>query len=112
VPTRSAMQDVIDACLDPGTDSANGIPPGTRLMTKPEFVAHITLRDTGAALALPGNQEFTPTIIEIPRQMIIHAIHGAFGLTSAGIAQQYDAIALSRMSDAELLKIYKELCHG
>lgn len=74
IPTAEVVKDSMDNVL---TDNAGaGIPPGTRLLTKPEFVAHITKRDTGAAFELPGDQHFVAVPTEIPTAMLVHAIVG------------------------------------
>lgn len=55
-PTPDGLREILDNCLKDEGDAA--IPAGTRLMTKPEFWAHITKREAGVALPLTGNPEF------------------------------------------------------
>lgn len=57
-PTPQALREILDNCLQAETEGDATIPAGTRLMTKPEFWAHITKREAGVALPLAGNPEF------------------------------------------------------
>ncbi len=112
VPTRVEMQDVIDACLDPGTYMAKGIPAGTRMLTKAEFVARIAGSDD---IKIPGNPDFVPSIIEIPRGMLIHAIAGAQAETAIAVAPEehtsFTPGYLEGLTDVQLRALYRGITH-
>lgn len=77
IPAQSEIKEAVDACMTPESMAASSIPHGTRALTKPEFVEVITRRDTGAAIPMPGNQEWEPSTSGIPKGMLVHAICGA-----------------------------------
>lgn len=57
---------IIKIMLDEALAEVDGVPEGTRLMTKPEFVKHITTREAGFPMEVPGNQEFEPLDTVLP----------------------------------------------
>lgn len=77
IPTRTEVQGIVDACLSPASMAESSIPAGTRMLTKPEFVKVLTLRDVGIAIPMPGNQEFEPPGTDIPKEVLVHAVMGA-----------------------------------
>lgn len=77
IPTRTELQSIVAACLEPASMAESSIPAGTRMLAKPEFVKIITMRDVGIALPMPGNQEFEPSGTDIPKEVLVHAIVGA-----------------------------------
>ena len=99
IPMPEDFQDFIDAAGDPAHHEASGMPAGVRLLTKPEFVALITKRETGQAMQLPGEQHFVPCEPQyaIPRQMLIHAIYGA-GIPSMQLACELVERGLTRFA--------------
>lgn len=76
IPTRLAMKEVMDACLNPESMAESSIPEGTRLLDKVEFVHMLTARE-GEPITLTGEHVYEPTTIDIPRQMLQHAVLGA-----------------------------------
>jgi hypothetical protein len=128
IPTYTDIRSVVNNCLTTDSIAVNGIHPGTRLMTKPEFVAHITRRETGAAIPLPGDQEFMKSTTDIPRGILIHAVLGRgvpVGMTDDLMARgliEFDGNqhnesfvftnAIEKLNDAELLDLYLEINHG
>lgn len=125
IPTRAEIKEVVDACLNPENMVASSIPDGTRLMTKAEFVAHVTTREAGRAIPMPGNQDYVPSTSEIPRQVLIHAIFGRGvpvsredEFVNKGMAAftgnqhnpRWDwTIGIEKLTDDELLALYKEI---
>ncbi len=125
IPTRAEIMEVYDACLSPDAMQASGIPTGTRVMSKPEFVAHVTERESGSAMPMPGSQEYVRPDSEIPKQVLIDAICGrgfpsmedAESWTKAGMAKEtgdqhnykweWDREALKDLTNTELWNIYR-----
>lgn len=89
IPTRSEIKATMDACLIVDSDTGTSLPAGTRLLTKPEFVAHYTKKETGFELAMPGNQSFVPASCEIPKEILIDAIRGAGAPKDAALKDDY-----------------------
>jgi hypothetical protein len=127
IPTRLEIKEAADAMMSPESFAESSIPAGTRPLTKPEFVAHITKRETGEAIPVPGSQEWEMTPIEIPHGMLVHAIMGAgfktmeMGehFTQRGLAEHtgnqwnekwgWKKDKLSALPTEVLLAIYKEV---
>ena len=76
LPTRAELAAMLDEVLDPAKLAASAVPPGTKPQSKTEFVKHITKRETGLAMTLPGDPQFVATTSEIPHGMLVHAIQG------------------------------------
>jgi hypothetical protein len=128
IPTRAHLLEILDSCRKPGgLDHAN-IPLGSRLMNKAEFVAHITKRETGMEIPLQGDRAFAPSTVEIPRPMLMHAIHGQGEPARNDVATRYleaEAAAidnggcwnwhqheLDKLDDNELMNLYREITYG
>jgi hypothetical protein len=77
IPTRAEIKAVLDATMTPESIKESSIPAGTRLLTKPEFIAHILKMEGGAELPMPGDQQFVAVPGDIPHQMLIYAVMGA-----------------------------------
>jgi hypothetical protein len=130
IPTRQEIVAAVQATMS--TDGAGE--PGYRLMDKTEFVKHITMRDAGVALVLPGNKDFVPSAVDVPHSMLVHAIAGAsFEFSNEGFAlaktfedrgllrsstsghggcdssHYWDRRALMALADDELLAIYQRV---
>lgn len=88
IPTRAEIKAVVDACT-PESLRASDIPKGARLMTKPEFVAMMTKRATGIAIPMPGDQSFVPANCEIPKEILIDAIHGVGAPRDSALESDY-----------------------
>lgn len=126
IPTRAAIKEVVDACLDPQNMEASAVPQGTRVLTKPEFVEHITKRETGRAIPMPGESNWVPASCEIPHGMLVHAIQGVGGpdnleteYITRGLAKYigpgdnyvftWDCEKLAELPDDMLLEIYRRI---
>lgn len=129
VPTRAAILEAISPVTDPEMLKVFPLTEDARPMTKPEFVAHITTRATGAPVPMAGDQHFVPAPPDIPHGVLVHAICGAgFGkggyatpieMTERGLAKftgnqwnedwSWDAAALGKQPDDVLLSIYKQV---
>lgn len=125
IPTRQEIADVVTAMFSPDSMRESSIPAGTRPMKKPEFTDYITKRDTGAAIPVPGSREWEPSTVDIPHDMLVHAIVGT-GFPSPQMGAEYeprglvyfdqdddcyewDELALDKQPDEVLLAIYKEV---
>lgn len=86
IPTRAEIKSVLEAAMSPET--APSIPAGTRLLTKPEFIAHILKMEGGEEIPMPGDQQFVAVPGDVPKAMLIHAIVGA-GFPTFAIADEY-----------------------
>ena len=73
IPAPAHVKNILANCLK---DETGNIPIGTRLMTKPEFIAHVTKRETGAAIVMEGPQVFEPPEDAIDKGMLVDAIIG------------------------------------
>lgn len=77
VPTRAEIAAVLAAAMTPESIKASSIPAGTRLLTKPEFIAHILKMEGGEEIPMPGDQQFVAVPGDISHGMLVHAIKGA-----------------------------------
>jgi hypothetical protein len=127
LPTRAEQIAMLDAVLDADKRAQSALPEGVSPLTKPEFVRHITRRETGLALDIPGDQHFVPAACEIPHDMLVNAIAGAGfptmeladEFTKRGMAKftgnqwnekwEWDKSAIAALPDAMLLAIYQRV---
>ena len=73
IPTPAHVKNILANCLN---DASGNLPKGTRLMNKPEFIAHITKRETGVEVPMEGPQVFEPPEDTIDKQMLVDALCG------------------------------------
>jgi hypothetical protein len=73
IPDEDQIKQILANCLNDEEGAESQIPAGTRLMTKREFWAHITMREAGIPLAMPGNQEFEK---DEPREQLSSPLFG------------------------------------
>lgn len=78
IPSRAKVKATLDALASPEALAESSVPPGTRLMTKPEFVAHVTKQETGQSMTMPGDQHFVPVPGDVPHAMLVHAVMGVW----------------------------------
>jgi hypothetical protein len=101
IPTKESIKEILANCLTEAPGENAGIPPGTRLMTKREFWAHITKREAGEALPMPGNQEFEDLFAdigdEISKATLVHAIKGK-GFPSMEKADYWTKLGMARFT--------------
>lgn len=122
IPARADIKAALDAMMTPASMEESSIPAGTRLMTKPEFVAHVTKQETGQAMTIPGDQHFVPVQPNIPHGMLVHAIAGvgvpeqladeyrARGLVERdGVGDYWNNDRLADLPGDVLLAIYERL---
>lgn len=121
IPEQWDLAKMMGGCLF----AESGIPDGTRFMSKPEFVAHITKRETGQSTPMVGNQEFEPihkeaTLVCAPKMMLIDAVLGR-GFKPSDVDRmeeegilvlQWDREELEKLDEAQLLEIYNEITGG
>lgn len=95
IPTPAHVKNILANCLK---DSTGLIPEGTRLMTKPEFIAHLTKRETGVEVPMEGAQVFEPPEDTIDKVMLVDAMCGR-GFRSEEEAQQWvkDGFAIAEL---------------
>jgi hypothetical protein len=73
IPTPAHVKNILANCIH---DATGSIPNGTRLMTKPEFLAYFTKRETGTEVPMEGPQVFEPPEDTITKAMLVDAICG------------------------------------
>jgi len=124
IPNQERLQYLLDSSRVGLKDEVGDIPAGTRMMTKPEFVAHITKRGTGQAIPMPGSQEFEPIHkpVTATKKMLVHAILGCDGLDyfdedkwERGLCEDIGGNAvwikskLVNLEESQLLELYNEI---
>lgn len=77
LPTRGELHAVFTHSTLSIAGEIPGAPVGARPLTRSEFVAHVTKRETGAPFLMPADAEFAPVPADVPHMMLVHAIMGA-----------------------------------
>ena len=119
IPTRAELAGYMEAAQQalPGLEA--------EFPSKPEFVAHLTQRETGKAIPMAGARHYLVASCEIPHSMLVHAIigsgipnnnrslheSGVLGYGDAGGAE-WDRVALEKLTDYELEALYREVSNG
>lgn len=75
LPSRGELNLVLGSFTDED-GHIPGAPKGARLLSRSEFVSHITKRETGAPFQMPTDAQFSPMPSDIPHGMLVHAILG------------------------------------
>lgn len=122
LPTRTDLAQYMEAA------NVEAAKSGASLPTKPEFVAHVTRRETGKAIPMAGARHWVQASSEIPREVLMHALTGIGSqwkreqvresYVSRGLALDdgyglvWNAEKLAAMTDCELEAMYREVANG
>lgn len=121
LPTRAELAGYMEAAQQ----EAQKV--GAELPSKPEFVAHLTQRETGKAIPMAGARHWVQASSEIPRGVLVHAIVGTGvpgmdrwddffgrGLAYLNLTNgfMWRKEALEAMTDYELESLYREVSNG
>jgi hypothetical protein len=98
IPGRAEIKAVFDDFANAAAaGSIPGAPFGARMPTRGEFVSHIVKRETGEPFAIDPDAKYAPLPLDIPRQMLVHAICGT-GVPDQ-MTKEYEARGLTYMGD-------------